>query len=207
MPRKQARGEDTSARLLDAALAVHASEGPAGFGVHAVIAESGVSLGSLYHHFGSFDGLAAALFARCLGELLDALADALEGVTTARAGVTAIVREYLAFTRDHRDKALFIHASSYAGFVPAHAAAITAATAPRVERLVAWLRPHVERKIVVELPEPLYEMLVIGPVAEVARRWLAGDPRLDLDEAARVLPERIWRSLRRPARVAPARAR
>lgn len=200
MPRKQPRGEDTAARLLDAALAVHASAGPAGFGVHAVVAESGVSLGSLYHHFGSFDGLAAALFARSLGELLDALVEALDGVKTARAGIAAVVRAYLAFTRDHRPKALFIHASSYASFVPAHAATITAATAPRVERLFIWLRPYVQKGIVVEMPEPLYEMMMIGPVAEVARRWLAGDPRLDLDDAARVLPERIWRALRRPAR-------
>ncbi|MFG3604665.1 hypothetical protein [Micromonospora chersina] len=45
------------------------------------------------------------------------------------------------------------------------------------------------------LPEPLVEMLLIGPVAETARRWLAGVPGIDLGQAARVLPDRIWRSL------------
>ena len=51
---------DSSAKdaLLDAALAVHAARGPEGFTIHAVVEESGRSLGSLYHHFGSFDGLA-----------------------------------------------------------------------------------------------------------------------------------------------------
>jgi hypothetical protein len=39
-------------------------------------------------------------------------------------------------------------------------------------------------------------MLVIGPVAETARRWLAGAPGIDLTTAAAVLPERIWRSIR-----------
>lgn len=193
---KQRRGEDTSTRLLDAALVVHARSGPDGFTVHAVVAESGISLGSLYHHFGSFDGLAAALYARCLGQLLDAMIASLDGVTGARAGVKALVESYLAFTRDQREAARFIHASSYATFLPAHAASIHAAKAPRIERLFAWLRPHVRAGRVVDLPESLFEMLLVGPVAETARRHLAGDPSLDLEDAARLLPERIWQSVR-----------
>jgi hypothetical protein len=35
-----------------------------------------------------------------------------------------------------------------------------------------------------------------GEVAEVTRRWLAGAPGIDLAQAARLLPERIWQSLR-----------
>lgn len=46
------------------------------------------------------------------------------------------------------------------------------------------------------MPEALLEMLIIGPVAEVARRWLAGAPGSDIEEASRLLPERIWRSVR-----------
>ncbi|MGQ4440396.1 TetR/AcrR family transcriptional regulator, partial [Streptomyces violaceoruber] len=38
------------------------------------------------------------------------------------------------------------------------------------------------------------ESLLLGPVVGVSRRWLTlGD--VDLDEAARILPERIWRSI------------
>jgi hypothetical protein len=42
----------------------------------------------------------------------------------------------------------------------------------------------------------LVEVLVLGPAAEAARRWLGGTYDMDLGEAARVLPDRIWRSLR-----------
>jgi hypothetical protein len=38
-------------------------------------------------------------------------------------------------------------------------------------------------------------MLVIGPVAETARRWLAAAPGIDLAQASRPLPERIWHSI------------
>lgn len=181
------------ARLLDAALTVHMR--PDGLTMTAVIKESGASSGSLYHHFGSFDGLAAALYARCMARLLDALIDAVEPLRDARAGIEAIVRAYLRFTRDHRAEARFIHASAYATFLPAHAATIAAAKQPRLARLVGWLQPHLDRGEVADLPAPLIEMLLIGPVAETARRWLAGDPTIDLAIAETLLPPRIWRSL------------
>ncbi|HEU5473485.1 MAG TPA: TetR/AcrR family transcriptional regulator [Actinophytocola sp.] len=195
MSPKQSRGEQTARRLLDAALEVHERTGPAGFTVPAVTAASGISLGSLYHHFGSFDGLAAALYQRCMAELLDAIVAALERSRTARTGVRAVVLAYLRFVEEHPAQARFIHASAHAGYLPAHAAAIAAAKAPRIERMLAWLAPHVRAGRIVDLPGPLIEMLLIGPVAELSRRWLAGAPDLDPRTAARLLPDRIWRSV------------
>jgi AcrR family transcriptional regulator len=150
----------------------------------------------VYHHFGDFDGLAAALYSRCMGDLLDTLVAALEDTPDARDGIRALVESYLRFTEQHRPAAHFIHASSYASFLPAHAQAIAAAKAPKIDALLAWLRPHVVAGRVVDLPAPLVEMLLIGPVAETARRWLAGAPGIDLAQATRLLPERVWRSLR-----------
>lgn len=196
---KRRRGEATVERVLDAALCVYERGGSAGFNVHAIVEESGVSLGSVYHHFGSMDGLAAALYARCMGELLDALIAALAGVRTPRRGVAAIVRAYLEFTARRRACARFIHASAYASFLPAHAPQIAEAKAARIDAIRAFFRPHVQAGAMVALPEHLVEMILIGPVAEVARRWLAGAPEIDLEEAAQLLPERIWRALKRGA--------
>ncbi|MDP9869575.1 MULTISPECIES: TetR/AcrR family transcriptional regulator [Streptosporangium] len=196
MSPKQRRGEATADRVLAAALDLYAAEGPGGLTMTALIAATGVSSGSLYHHFGSFDGLAAALYSHCMSELLDTLVAALERSRTARTGVRAFVGAYLRFVQDNRAAAHFIHASSYAGFLPAHAGRIAEAKAPRMRRIADWLRPHVEAGHVIALPDPLTEMLVIGPVAEISRRWLAGAPDVDLAVAARLLPERIWQSVR-----------
>lgn len=201
----RARGEATRERALAAALRVYARATRPNappedrFGIHAVIAESQISLGSLYHHFGSMDGLSAALYARSMAALLDALLDALDGVRSARRGTRAIVVAYLAFAEREPARARFIHASAYADFLPAHAALVAEAKGPRLERIAAFYRQHVRAGRVVALPETLLEMLLIGPVAEFTRRWLAGAPGFDLDEARRLLPERIWRSLRAPA--------
>lgn len=197
MSPKQRRGEQTAERILDAALELFGREGPHGFTVHAVAKAAQVSLGSLYHHFGSFEGLSAALYSRCMGELLDDLVAAMTPARTARAGIRAHTIAYLRFARLRTASARFIHAAAEARFLPAHAPAIAAAKAPRMDAMVAWVRQHVRGGAIADLPEPLLEMLIVGPVAETTRRWLAGVPGIDLDEAERVLPERVWRSLRR----------
>lgn len=187
------RSEETIRRLLDTALDVY----PGDFTLRAVTARSGVSMGSLYHHFGSLEGLAAALYSRCMGDLLDALVAAVEDAASARDGVCRAVVAYLRFTEDHPDKARFIHAAPYAIDLGQNAERIAADKAPRLARLTAWMRPHMASGAVASLPMAQVEMLLIGPVAEVTRRWLAGAPEIDLAESARVLPERIWRSLQK----------
>lgn len=186
------RSEETIRRLLDTALEVH----PGDFTLRAMTTRSGVSMGSLYHHFGSLEGLAATLYSRCMGDLLDTLLAAVEDAQGARDGVRRAVLAYLGFTADHPDKARFIHAAPYAIDLGPHAERIAADKAPRLERLTAWIRPHMDEGTVASLPMAQVEMLLIGPVAEVTRRWLAGAPEIDLAESARVLPERIWQSLR-----------
>ncbi|MFH8368317.1 TetR/AcrR family transcriptional regulator [Streptomyces sp. NPDC018031] len=195
MSPKQQRGEATADRLLATALQVYASSGRQGFTVTAVTSASGVSLGSLYHHFGSFDGLAAALYTRCMGQLFEEMTRAVQRTRTARTGVRAIVTAYLRFTEEHPDAAHFLHASAYSGYLEAHADRIRAAKAAQLSGLVEWMRPRVEAGELAPIPEPLIEALVIGPVAETARRWLSSTYDVDLAEAARVLPDRIWRSL------------
>ncbi|MEU9121019.1 TetR/AcrR family transcriptional regulator [Streptomyces sp. NPDC048506] len=195
MSPKQQRGEATVDRLLTTALHVYAATGQQGFTVNAVTRASGVSLGSLYHHFGSFDGLAAALYTRCMEQLFGELTVAVTRTRTARTGVRALVRAYLRFTEEHADAALFLHASAYSGYLTAHADRIRAAKAGMLAGIVDWMRPRMAAGEIAPTPEPLIEALVIGPVAETARRWLSSTYDVDLAQAARILPDRIWRSL------------
>ncbi|MFE9632123.1 TetR/AcrR family transcriptional regulator [Streptomyces sp. NPDC006463] len=196
MSPKQQRGEATVDLILTAALRVFAESGQQGFTVNAVVAASGVSLGSLYHHFGSFDGLAAALYIRCMDQLCDEMVAALTRCRTARTGVQAWAASYLRFTEEHRDVALFLHASAYSGYLVAHAEEIGAAKAEKFAAIMQWMGVRMERGEVAPLPASVIEVMVMGPLTEVARRWLSSTYEIDLAEAARYLPDLIWRSLR-----------
>jgi AcrR family transcriptional regulator len=196
MSPKQQRGEVTADLLLQAALRVFVEQGEQKVTVNAVCQASGVSLGSLYHHFGSIDGLFVALGHRWLGRMLEELTGSLVGARDARSGIEAVVAAYLRFTQEHRDAALFLHSSYAERYGWAQGRAIRDAQEARLSPVAAWLDPLVAAGEIAPLPQPLVESLILGPVVAVARRWLAGYGDVDLDEAARVLPDRIWQALR-----------
>ncbi|MEU5578759.1 TetR/AcrR family transcriptional regulator [Streptomyces huasconensis] len=195
MSPKQRRGVETAERLLDAALQVYADAGEQGVTVGALTRASGVSLGSLYHHFGSVDGLMNALLLRWLERLLGELAAGVARSRTARGGVRALVQTYLTFVQEHPDASRLLH-SSYADRVGmAHAKQLRDAQEARLSPLTEWVRRHVESGEIAPLDVPVVEALVMGPIVATVRRRLSGLDDVDLGQAARVLPDRIWRSL------------
>lgn len=194
MSPKQHRGEVTAEQLLDAALRVYGESGEQGLTVSAVTGASGVSPGSLYHHFGSMDGLLTALLLRWLERLLAEMVTALERSDSARTGIESLVRTYLAFIRDHRDAALLLHSSRADELGMRQAKQLRDAQEARFTPLTAWANRHIASGEVSPLPVPVLESLVLGPVTAASRRWLTlGD--IDLDETAETLPDRIWRSI------------
>ncbi|MER6072327.1 TetR/AcrR family transcriptional regulator [Streptomyces sp. NPDC001817] len=195
MSPKQQRGEATVEQLLDAALRVYAESGEQGVTVAAVTRASGVSLGSLYHHFGSVDGLMNALLTRWLGRLLGELLAALEHTRTAHTGIRALVRAYLNFVQEHRDAALLLHSPYADRQGMADGKRLRDTQEARLSPLAEWAGRHVAAGDLAPLPAPLLESLILGPVTAVARRWLSGVDDVDLDQAAVLLPERIWRAV------------
>ncbi|MER6099019.1 TetR/AcrR family transcriptional regulator [Streptomyces sp. NPDC001728] len=182
MSPKQQRGEATVGRLLTTALRAYEECGPQGFTVTAVTAAGGVSLGSPYHHFGSFDGLAAALYFRCAERLHGEVVIALAPTRTGHAGVRAVVTAYLRFAGEQRDAALFLHSRACPGR-GADAGRVGTAGEPLLAAIGVWARPFVETGEIAAVPEPVIGALVVGPAAETVRRRQA---------------RRTWISPRRP---------
>ncbi|MEC7524727.1 MAG: TetR/AcrR family transcriptional regulator [Myxococcota bacterium] len=79
MSRRRLSGEEARARILDAAGEQLRISGPSGLRLDPIAEELGVSRQALLHHFGTRDGLIAAVVQRALdalqGELAAALAD------------------------------------------------------------------------------------------------------------------------------------
>ncbi|MEU8616540.1 TetR/AcrR family transcriptional regulator [Streptomyces sp. NPDC048623] len=193
---KQSRGEATVERLLAAALEVFATSGQAGFTVNAVTKASGVSLGSLYHHFGSFDGLAAALYGHCLQQTYAEALAAHDRARTARTGIRAFVTTYLRFIEAHPAVARYLHGSAYSSYLAVDADRARGVEPDHFPRVADHLRRWVDAGEIAPLPGPLLEVLVVGPVAVAAHRWLATPEDIDLGQATRVLSDRIWASVR-----------
>ena len=90
------RGRVTRAHLVDVATRLFAERGYDGTSIEAVLAESGVSRGSLYHHFPSKDALFWAVLegiaARAGGQMAEAEAGAPDPAAALRLGCLAWIR-------------------------------------------------------------------------------------------------------------------
>lgn len=193
---KQARGDKTVEQLLDTALALVKEHGVSQLAVQQLSARSGVSMGSLYHHFGSRDGVVFALYRRSLEHMLGSITAVVLEHRSARAGVRALVKAYLAWIAANPDEARVIYGVAEADLSAAHRAEVNALGERLVAPLAAWLAPHAAAGRVIAIAPGLIEILLIGPAAEAARRILAGAPGYGFEEATAVLPDAAWRSVR-----------
>jgi AcrR family transcriptional regulator len=156
---------------------------------------SGASAGSIYHHFGSKQGIAVALYVEGQAELAEVFRKAMEGHESLKEGIAAIIRGYCDWVAQNPDWAMYLLRVATADLSTTDAAAINQINAQIRDDLVQWLRPFVERGEVSDLPEDLYTSVVHGSSSHFARHWLAGRQSLDLPSAVEHLASATWGGL------------
>ncbi len=193
MSGKQQRGQETTDGELKAALKLFSQHE---LSIERLSEASAVSIGSIYHHFGNLNGVSAALYQNLMADLLHSIIRAVQTKDTARDKVLAQSQAYIEWTREKKSAARFIHASAYAPYMQQYADELSRAKDPILSQLMDFFAPHIQAGEMIALPLPLYEILLIGPLAELARRWLSGGSAIDMDDAWKHLPERIWTSVK-----------
>jgi AcrR family transcriptional regulator len=161
---------------------------------------SGASIGSIYHHFNSKEGVAAAVYTMTLGDYHDGLLACVRKARTARAVVRGIVHYHIDWTIEHADYARFLIEMRRAESTPSAHDDIRAMNRKVMEEVSEKVKGFAERGALVKLPERLYGPVMIGPAQELIRRWLAGDRgRLTVDEltaAKQPLADAAWAALK-----------
>jgi TetR/AcrR family transcriptional regulator len=94
---------ETRERLLARALKLFAARGYEAVGVQEIVEAAGVTKPSLYHHFGSKDGLLKALLEDSFQEFFDALGPALGYHRDLNATLVAVAQAYLGFAQRRPD--------------------------------------------------------------------------------------------------------
>ena len=166
--------------ILDVALELFLDE-ESDATIEEICRRSGASNGSVYHHFGSKDGIAAELTARFLGDYQEGFLAALED-----DGVRAAVAHHLRWVTDHPAWARFLLRHATGG---ARLAELNRAFYGQVDD---WFARHRLR----ELPRDVRAAILIGPAQEISRAWLDGTSTTRPDEAADALGEAAWRALK-----------
>lgn len=185
---------DRKSAILAAALAVFTEKGIEAATIDDIRQKSGASVGSIYHHFGAKDGIAAALFAHILDDYWGRLMQAVGSQTDARAGIHALVDTHLRWIVAKPDAARFLFSRRQA-VGAAHEQAVRQHTAEHFKRLLSVFKPWFKGGVLRQMPYELYVAILLGPAQELSRHWLGGRITLDPRDAIDELSAAAWRSL------------
>jgi AcrR family transcriptional regulator len=183
-------------RIIKASLKCFVESGFSEASMHDICRRSGTSCGSIYHHYGSKEQLAAAVLCEGLKDHQSGLLAELNRHTDARAGVFAAVGYYLKWVRDNPEWARFIFQMRQAEFISSAEEEIKERNRATFEQFHRWLKPHVESGVIKKMPKELYLALVMGPCHLFAQTWLSGGGRRHLPRIKKALSESIWQSLK-----------
>jgi len=195
MASSQARSEKRRDAILNAALSCFMENGVENTTIGMIRERSGASTGSLYHHFGNKDQLAATLFIQGLRDYSRKLTGVLDADPDAETGIRLMVTTYLDWVEANPDWARFIF-SARAQVIHGEAAETLREDNRRQFRMVRdWLQPRIDAGHIRNVPVELFHALVNGPAQDYVRSWLAGRVQQPPSQYRSLLADAAWRSL------------
>ncbi len=196
MPRKiyarHKRSETRRKDIIQAASACFAENGYANTTMQDIRLRSGASNGSIYHHFSSKEGVAAAIYVEALLDYQGKILAVLERNPDARAGVRAIVRSHLDWVGENPEWARYRMEMRHADFMTTAEDAIAGANMNFINEFVDWLRPNVQNGSIRRMAADLFISLILGPCQEFVRVWLGGNTYTEFSAARDDLADAAW---------------
>lgn len=190
------RGQRPAA-ILAAALDCFDEHGFAATTIEQIRARSGASIGSIYHHFGGKEQIAAELYVDGLRGYQEGFVRALKRhPDDAEAAIRALVRHHLRWVEQNPRLARFLMGRRETELRLATEARVRELNREFFPRVAAWVKGQVDAGALRALPSDLWEPVLLGPCQELTRLWLSGRTRISLREAERELAEASWRAVR-----------
>ena len=183
-------------QILDAALQVFTERGYQRASIEEIRERSGASIGSIYHHFGGKEQLAAALYVEGLRDYQERFLRVLRGGGDAEALVRAIVANHLRWVADNPRLAAYLLSSREAEVSHASDRELRAMNRAVIDATREWIAEEVGAGALRPMRTGLFYAVLIGPCQEFVRQWVKRRDREALEEAVVELSEAAWRSVR-----------
>ena len=192
---RQTRTSELKQRVMSAALARFTESGIERTNVGDILADAEVSVGSLYHHFGSKEGIAEALFIDGLRQFNETLLSALLVHKNAEPGIKSIVTSLCAWVTQQPQLAAYMLSREIKLSEEAKQELRDLDQVFR-EALIGWFKPHIDEGVLKNQHFNLYVPMISGPTLEYSRMWLSGRYSRSPETVAKVLGEAAWQSVR-----------
>lgn len=182
--------------ILEAALECFTENGIEATTIDMIRERSGSSVGSMYHHFGSKEAIAAALFVDALAGHSEYQQQLLSAARNAEEGVKAIVHAYVDWVSANPVKARFVLYSRSALAKSDMGGELAAHSKTHLQEVLRWFEPHIESGTLKRLPKECYSSLITGPSHDYARLWLSGRVKGDIKTYRDIFAEAAWNSVK-----------
>ncbi|MEQ8347793.1 MAG: TetR/AcrR family transcriptional regulator [Sneathiellaceae bacterium] len=194
--------DPTAARILATALQAFDEKGLQGVTTAEICRRAAVSNGSLFHHFGSKDGIVGALYLSGIRAYQEAMRAALQAGIEPEAAVHAAVAAHQDWAEAEPVLARFLFDCARPGWPGLRSAEIEAENARFRRHLADWAAPHRATGRLLDLPVEVIAAQLIGPIQIFTRAWLSGrsaaPPARGPDGPLHALQAAAWRALRGP---------
>jgi AcrR family transcriptional regulator len=186
-------GERRRTEILEAALRCFDRQGIQATTIEDIRAESGASIGSIYHQFESKDEILAHIYCRAISTYGDGLTAALHSKRKVKQGLRAAVGFHVQWIKSHRALARIMLRWDESELTATGRAMLGKESRRFGKELGLWLREGVARGEIRSVSPELYAALFMGPLLEFGRRMVRGASARDEDQ--RELVDGIWRAL------------
>ncbi|QBM18985.1 hypothetical protein MARI_31280 [Marinobacter sp. JH2] len=157
--------------------------------------KSGSSTGTIYHHFGSKEGLAAAIYFAALDDQQASFKVALLKTSSVREALKAWVSVYVEWIVGNPRLARFMFESRKSISTGARKEQLKERNEVRYGALNKFLLIAVEAGLIRSLPAETYPSLLIGQSENYCRAWLSGRVTTSPLEHIDVFADAAWRSI------------
>ena len=159
-------------------------------------AATGLSTGSLYHRFGSKEGLAAAVYGEALADYQAVAIERLRASEDAETGVRSVVEGHLAWHERNPERARFLHENGGIARREPGRSLVAEANERFLGEAARWWRTHAGYGALRDFPFDLAYVLWLGAAQEYCRLWLAGATKVGMRTAKQTLADGAWNALR-----------
>ncbi|RJL32044.1 TetR/AcrR family transcriptional regulator [Bailinhaonella thermotolerans] len=186
---------DGRARILEGALRRFSQDGVSATTLARLRQDSGVSVGSFYHHFASKEHVFGVLYAETLRMYQDEFLKVLAQAETARAGISGIVAFHIAWCGDHPDRARLLFGERPPRRHEPGGPETAELRKGFFGQVIDWWKPHARNGDLKHVDVTTCYVLWLGPAQELCRLWFAG-ARTPGQAEIETLSEAAWLCLR-----------
>jgi AcrR family transcriptional regulator len=189
--------DKTRQKILDAAMQAIKRSGFTGTTVAEIRRRSGASTGSIYHHFGSKERIAATLYAEAMAAYQAVMLAHFAIKQPGKASIEGMVRVHLDWVAANRDLASFVFTTTHPDILSAAKPRLGELNEILFGSLGRFIRSLQDRgELDPDVDIELFIALVIAPAQHFARRWLLGEARNEMSRGRKILARAAWRTVR-----------